>query len=71
MKIAIYGQVYKDSLSHINTLFKVLQQKPVSVFIEDVFWSKVNGLDDLSFDSSDFQTFTSLDKSYDLSLIHI
>ena len=67
MKIAIYGQVYnQDSLSHINTLLKVLKSKSVAVFIESNFYNQICDLKELDVSELDFQSFDVLDQSYEV-----
>lgn len=67
MKIAIYGQFYhKNSTVYIENLLHILGNKPVEALIEDTFLASIKAHHDLSIDEAKFQTFTSLDKSFDL-----
>ena len=66
-KIALYGQVYsQDSITHINTLLNVLKSKSVDVYIEEKFLDKISELDDLEFNRFDFDSFSTLDESFNL-----
>lgn len=67
MKIAIYGQFYhKNSTVYIENLLNILSNKPVKTLIEDTFLASIKAHHDLSIDDRKFQTFTTLDKSFDL-----
>lgn len=67
MKIAIYGQFYhKNSTVYIENLLHILGNKPVETLIEDTFLASIKAHHDLSIDEAKFQTFISLDKSFDL-----
>ena len=67
MKIAIYGQFYhKNSTVYIENLLHILGNKPVEALIEDTFLASIKAHHDLFIDEAKFQTFKSLDKSFDL-----
>lgn len=67
MKIAIYGQFYhKNSTVYIENLLQILGNKPVEALIEGTFLASIKAHHDLSIDDNRFQTFTTLDKSFDL-----
>lgn len=67
MKVAIYGQVYqKNSLEPIETLFNVLSERAFDVHVEEAFFNSVNEEPELKVDLKGFNTFTSLNASFDL-----
>ncbi|OAB81722.1 NAD kinase [Cochleicola gelatinilyticus] len=67
MKIGIYGQFYhENSETYIQTLLNVLQQADAEVWIEANFLNIINEHQDITKNFSAFQTFTTLDASYDL-----
>ena len=67
MKIAIFGQFYqKNSLTPIETLLGVLQEKSIDVYIEVKFYASINEEENININLNDFKTFTQLDSSYDL-----
>ena len=67
MKIGIYGQFYhKNSETYIQLILDALKNKNVTVFIEENFLDIVNTNNEITRNFSNFETFTELDKSYDL-----
>ncbi|OUR92583.1 NAD kinase [Flavobacteriales bacterium 34_180_T64] len=64
MKIAVFGQYYHiNTQVSIETLLNFLSDKTVDVFIENDFYNIIKHESAISFE---FNTFTSLDNSYDL-----
>lgn len=66
MKIAIYSQYYQHNEKATLSLLEVLQQKNANVFIEDSFFRLITDVIDLKTIYSNFNTFTTLDNSFDL-----
>lgn len=66
MKIAIYSQNYKSKESCIGTLLNYLLQKKADVFIEGQFYRLIDKHFDLKTNYKDFETFQTLDNSFDL-----
>ncbi|MCW9037763.1 NAD kinase [Altibacter sp.] len=67
MKIGIYGQFYhKNSETYIQLILDALQKKQVTIVIESNFLDIINEHQDITKNFSGFETFTSLDASYDL-----
>ncbi|NQX85411.1 MAG: NAD kinase [Flavobacteriaceae bacterium] len=68
MKIAIYGQFYpKNSTVYIKNLLQILSNKPVEVLIKKTFLDAINAHHDLAIDDTHkFQTFSTLDTSFNL-----
>lgn len=66
MKIAIYGQFYhKNSLIYINNLLEVLENRNVTICIEEEFY-KAYKTKDVSSEVASFKSFATLDESFDL-----
>lgn len=66
MKIAIYSQNYKNKESTIRTLLDYLLLKEADVFIENQFYRLIEKHFDLKNNYKGFETFQSLDNSFDL-----
>lgn len=66
MKIAIYSQNYKNKESTIRTLLNYLLHKEAHVFIENQFYRLIDKHFDLKNKYKEFETFQSLDNSFDL-----
>lgn len=67
MKIAIFGKFYhKNSESSILTLLKVLGDNKFEVFFDKQFYSTIKAQKNSNFKTIEFNTFNSLDNSYDL-----
>ncbi|MBA6152277.1 NAD kinase [Gelidibacter maritimus] len=66
MKIAIYSQNFKKKESTIKTLFDYLLDKAADVFIENQFYRQIDKHFDLKNQYKTFETFQSLDNSFDL-----
>ena len=67
MKIAIYGPEYNArSKSTIETVSKYLKETASSVFVEKQFYNSILSHSDLKLHSYNFETFESLDTSFNL-----
>ncbi len=66
MKIAIYSQNYKSKESCIGILLNYLLHKKADVFIEGQFYRLIDKHFDLKTNYKDFETFQTLDNSFDL-----
>ncbi|MEZ4798071.1 MAG: NAD kinase [Flavobacteriaceae bacterium] len=67
MKVAIFGQFYhKNSEASIETLLDVLKSKFADIHVEDNFFTNIDGDKTIHYNTGDFNTFKSLDNSYDL-----
>lgn len=62
MKIAVFGQTYKNTDASVDILLTYLQNKEVEVFIESDFFNLINF--EKSFNT--FKTFKELDSSFDI-----
>ncbi|HMC02124.1 MAG TPA: NAD kinase [Flavobacteriaceae bacterium] len=62
MKIAVFGQTYRNSDASVDILLKSLQKKEVEVFIESDYFNLIN----LEENFSGFKTFKELDSSYNV-----
>ncbi len=66
MKIAVYSQYYKGNESCFSILLNYLSQKNSQVFIEDSFYQQIANQLDYKSGDSNFETFQTLDNSFDL-----
>jgi NAD+ kinase len=67
MKIAIFGRFYhKNSESSIETLLRILSNKTVDVYFDELFYTTIKAQENSSLNTIDFKTFSHLDNSYDL-----
>lgn len=67
MKVGIYGQFYhENSGQYIETLLDILNEKDVSVVIEENFLKLIRENKEINKDYPQFSTFEELDHSYDL-----
>jgi NAD+ kinase len=67
MKIGIYGQFYhENSETYIELILTALQHNSVEIVIEKNFLDILSSHQELSLKFSEENTFTTLDKSYDL-----
>jgi NAD+ kinase len=62
MKIAVFGQTYRNTDTSVDILLTYLQKKEVEVFIESDFFSLIN----FEKNFNKFKTFNELDRSYDV-----
>ncbi len=62
MKIAVYSQYYKGNETCVSILLNYLAQKDSEVFIEDGFYRLIAD----QFEGQEFETFRTLDNSFDL-----
>ena len=62
MKIAVYSQYYKGNETCVSILLNYLAQKESEVFIEDGFYRLIAD----QFEGQKFETFRTLDNSFDL-----
>tara|TARA_B110000483_G_scaffold237202_1_gene311565 strand:+ start:202 stop:1086 length:885 start_codon:yes stop_codon:yes gene_type:complete len=67
MKIAVYGPLYNErSKSTIKVLIKYLKNRNANVFFEKKFYKSIVSDSDIEIESLKFDTFQSLDSSFDL-----
>ncbi|RXJ52827.1 NAD kinase [Gelidibacter gilvus] len=66
MKIAIYSQNYKSKEASIGILLNYLLEKKANVFIENQFYRLIDKHFDLKNNYKEFETFQTLDNSFDL-----
>src|SRR5699024_5785119 len=67
LKVGIYGQYYhEDSENSIKQIFNVLQQRNVSIYIEENFLKLTKENKQMQNIFSELPTFSELDKSFDL-----
>lgn len=66
MKIAIYSQYYKGNEASAGVLLNYLSDKDSHIFIEDHFYRLVDKHLDLKINFKQFDTFQTLDDSFDL-----
>ena len=62
MKIAVFGQTYKNTDASVDILLTYLQNKEVEVFIESDFFNLIN----FEKNFNTFKTFKELDSSFDI-----
>lgn len=67
MKIAIFGRFYhKNSESSIETLLRVLDNKTVDIYFDELFYTTIKAQENSNLNTINFKTFSHLDNSYDL-----
>lgn len=67
MKVAIFGQFYhKNSETSIEILLDILKSKFADIHVEDNFFTNIDGEKTIHYNTGDFNTFKSLDASYNL-----
>lgn len=67
MKLAIFGQYFNEnSKATIKTLFDILKEKNISVFVEDSYFYSIKKESGYEFNNTNIQTFKTLDSSFDL-----
>lgn len=67
MKVAIFGQFYhKNSETSIEILLDILKSKFADIHVEDNFFTNIDGEKTIHYNTGDFNTFKSLDSSYNL-----
>ncbi|MEH6406742.1 MAG: NAD kinase, partial [Leeuwenhoekiella sp.] len=67
MKVGIYGQFYHENSGiYVQQLLDILDQKGVTVIIEENFLDLINENEEINKTYSHFSTFEELDNSYDI-----
>lgn len=66
MKIAIFGQTYRNAETTIDILLNYLHKKEIDVFIESEFFSLINGENNIQNIYSNFKAFEELNTSFDV-----
>jgi len=66
MKIAIFGQTYRNADTTIDILLSYLHKKEIDVFIESEFFSLINSENNIRNNYSNFKTFDELNTSFDV-----